>query len=107
MFTEKREVTHVRRNDDGDITALCHPGEPWSPREREDAIADIDDKKIHYHVLVNGTEVPIDVIHRTKTLRVKVKDFYLRTIGDGELPHNLDELPEALEAVPVLAGGTI
>jgi hypothetical protein len=91
-----REVTHVRRNDDGDITALCNPGEAWSPREKEDAIADIEMGNHDYYVVVKGNKVPIDVVHRP--MAAKDKGFYLRTVKDGEMPHNLDELPEALEA---------
>ena len=37
----ERMVTHVLRDADGDITHLCQPGAPWTPRSRADAIDDI------------------------------------------------------------------
>lgn len=62
----RREVTHSRKGSDGDITALCNPGAPWSPRSKADAIADIESGIHQYFVGVGEKEVDVHVdIHNS------------------------------------------
>ena len=87
---EDRFVTHVVKDEDGDILALCNPTEAWSPRNKTDVIADIESRKFNY---LAGVE--IHVVHDPDGM-------YLRTVPDGkggEL-YNLDHLPEYVP-VPV------
>ena len=65
-----RAVQRTRKDEDGDILALCDDGASWSPRMKSDAIADIESGLHTYHVpwpsgrteirIVNGSdrEVP-------------------------------------------------
>jgi len=82
----RRRVTQSGKDRDGDITALCNPGEPWSPRPKADAIRDIEGKLHSYYVLVSGAEVDIVVAKRNGTK-------YLRTDPDKTTKNNLDDLP--------------
>lgn len=86
---DSRCVTHVRRNADGDITALCNPGEPWSPREKEDVIKDLEHKRpeYEYYLLYNGKKVGIHVVHREN-------GPYLRTVHDEIEEDGLGYMPE-------------
>lgn len=60
----KRQVTHVKRNSEGDIMALCHPGEPWSPRSVLDVISDIGSGEFRYFEYdVIGFKIYIEVIN--------------------------------------------
>lgn len=93
-----RQVTQVHRNDDGDITALCHPGEAWSPREKEDAIKDLELNRQRYYVLYNGWEVDIRPVHGTE-------GPYLRTAGDWTDKDDLAVLPTCHQCSIVLTDG--
>jgi hypothetical protein len=83
----RREVTHTRKDQDGDITALCNPGAYWSPRLKRDAISDIDYKFHQYFVRIRGHEVDINVINDPD-------GKYLRTDPDRTTTNNLDDLPD-------------
>lgn len=37
-----RKITSVKKDDDGNITSLCHWGQYWSPRPKNEAIRDIE-----------------------------------------------------------------
>lgn len=82
-----RPVTQTGK-DDGDITALCSPGEEWSPRNKQDAIHDIESGTHTYHVSWRGGS-------RTA---IRVVDGptgkYLRTDRDSTSSNNLDDLPD-------------
>jgi len=82
-----REVTRSRKDQDGDILALCTPGQPWSPRQKRDAISDIESRTHSYFVDVTGIgRVDIHVVEgRTGK--------YLRTDPDKTSRNNLDDLP--------------
>lgn len=56
-----REVTMCRKDDDGDIVALCNPDALWSPRLKGDAINDIENNIHTYYVLRKGKRVDIKV----------------------------------------------
>ncbi len=45
-----RKVTHTTKDEDGNITALHNPEEDWSPRDKVDAIRDIEEKIHTYYV---------------------------------------------------------
>ena len=83
----KRQVTHTRKDEDGDITALCNPGASWSPRDKADAINDIEKGEHQYVVSVASPEVNINVV-KGQTGK------YLRSIPDSTSPNNLDNLPD-------------
>jgi len=78
----EREVTHVRKAD-GRITHLCNPLALWSPRSREDVLADIDaDLHIYY------VEVPIEIEPVDRS-----SGRYLRTESTPIEDDNLVNLP--------------
>jgi hypothetical protein len=83
-----RRVRQTRKDRDGDITALCNPGEGWSPREKTDAIRDIDDKAHTYYVLwSDGIRTEVRVVNGSN-------GKYLRTDRDSTARNNLDDLPD-------------
>ena len=82
-----RRVTQTRKDSDGDITALCNPGQHWSPRYKQDAIRDIENKLHHYYVLSGGQRVGIHVVKGAT-------GDYLRTDPDTTSRNNLDDLPD-------------
>ena len=86
----KRYVTATRKDVDGDITALCRPGEPWSPISKDLAIHDIELGNYEYWVSWGG-ESP-----RETQIRVVNGRYgkYLRTDWDNTTKNNLDDLPD-------------
>lgn len=84
----ERKVTQSRKDSDGDITALCNPGEYWSPRMKNDAISDIESRLHTYYVRQPGTERAD--IHVVTVAGRK----HLRTDPDAALSNNLDNLPD-------------
>ena len=84
----RRQVTHSRKDKDGDITALCNPGQIWSPRMKNDVISDIDNGIHSYFVSINYKEVDIHVVKHPNGKR------YLRTDPDKTKTNNLDNLPD-------------
>ena len=84
----KRYVTKTGKDRDGDITKLCQPGQPWSPRLKADAIADIESGTHEYWV--NWTHHPETKIRVVNGSSGK----YLRTDRDSTSRNNLDDLPD-------------
>lgn len=82
-----RAVRRTRKDDDGDITALCDPGTTWSPRLKADAIRDIESGVHTYHVPWTGGRTEIHVV-RGSTGK------YLRTDRDKTPRNNLNDLPD-------------
>jgi len=82
----RRRVTNSRKASDGDITALCNPGNYWSPRYKQDAINDIETGAHSYYVMASGKEVDIHVVKGST-------GKYLRTDPDKTSSNNLDDLP--------------
>lgn len=82
----RRAVRQTRKNDDGDIMALCSDGAPWSPRSKADAIRDIDNKVHTYYVPWPEKETAIHV-------KPGKNGKYLRTDRDDTKKNNLEELP--------------
>lgn len=84
-----RKVIKSRKDNDGDITALCNANYSWSPRLKADAINDIENNIHTYYVQQPGTSrSDIQVVND------RVKGKYLRTDPDGEADNNLDNLPD-------------
>jgi hypothetical protein len=83
----RRKVTHSRKDEDGDITALCNPVSFWSPRLKAGAISDIESKTHQYFVRVGDQEVDIHVVDGST-------GKYLRTDPDKTSTNNLDDLPD-------------
>ena len=46
----QRYISHSRKDSDGDITALCNPGQFWSPVLKWTAISDIESGLYEYWV---------------------------------------------------------
>lgn len=82
-----RQVTASGKDSDGDITALCNPGAPWSPRLKGDAIADITTGSHTYFVQPASGRVDVHVVEGPS-------GPYLRTDPDASTGNNLDELPD-------------
>lgn len=82
-----RQVTRSRKDRDGDITALCHPGEAWTPRLKADAIDDIERGRQTYYVQLQSGRVEIRVVNGSR-------GKYLRTDPDKTSRNNLDDLPD-------------
>ena len=89
----RRVVTHTRK---GRISAgmrptireLHHPGQAWSPRSVEDAVADIEERGIQYVALGPlGNEAEMEV-------RRRLGKPYLSTKPDEHGGNNLSELPD-------------
>ena len=57
-----RKVTHVVRGERGEILALIHPDEHWSPRSRAAAIADIESCLHVYYVQDHGERREVEVV---------------------------------------------
>jgi len=84
-----KKVTETGKDDDGDITKLCNPDENWSPREKDDAIDDIENGHHTYYVDESGSDrVDIEVVDDDE------KGKYLRTDPDETTENNLDNLPD-------------
>ena len=81
-----RRVTQSRKNDEGDITALCNPAESWSPRFKANAISDIENGTHTYYVDRAGHRTSIHVVQGPT-------GKYLRTTADSGSSNNLDNLP--------------
>ncbi len=83
-----RPVTQTRKDEDGDILALCNPESPWSPRQKDDAIRDIETGAHTYYVpWPEGRRTDIQVVNGPT-------GKYLRTDRDDTSRNNLDELPD-------------
>lgn len=86
-----REVTHtgkktVRQSFEV-ITSLGNPGQPWSPRQKEDAISDIESGRHGYHVAGPDRSTRVEVVEG-------VTGKYLRTDWDDTERNNLLDLPD-------------
>jgi hypothetical protein len=82
-----RRVTHSRKDPDGDITALCNPGQTWSAALKSEAIRDIEGGSHTYYVDRAGYRTNVQVV-------VGATGKYLRTTADPSSANNLDNLPD-------------
>lgn len=83
-----RQVTNTRKDQDGDILALCNPGTYWSPRMKSSAINDIENDIHTYYVRRGNTRTYIHVVNDRR------RGKYLRTNPDSTSRNNLDDLPD-------------
>ena len=83
----ERSVRQTGKSDDGDITALCNPGAPWSPVSKRDAIAQIDAGTHRYTVPWASGATQVHVVDGAN-------GRYLRTDRDNSPTNNLSELPD-------------
>ena len=83
----ERAVRKTGKDRDGDITKLCDPGAPWSPRDKADVIRDIESRTHTYYVpwVTGRTDIQVARGAHGK---------YLRTDRDNTSRNNLDELPD-------------
>lgn len=83
-----RQVTATGKNQHGAIVSLCNAGQPWSPRQKADAITDIRTRQHRYWVAWPGQPSTwIEVVEG-------LQGPYLRTDRDSTSRNNLDELPD-------------
>jgi hypothetical protein len=82
-----RKVTNTGKGEGKVITKLCNPGEYWSPRMKDDAISDIENKLHTYYVSIGGNRVDVHVVNMNGSK-------HLRTDPDGNGKNNLEELPD-------------
>jgi len=84
----KRYVAETGKDRDGDITNLCLPSAVWSPRQKADAISDIEAGLHEYWVnWTSSAETRIRVV-------TGPNGKYLRTDRDATTRNNLDDLPD-------------
>ena len=84
----KRYVRSTGKDTDGDITSLCNRTASWSPRQKADAIFDIENGVHEYWV--NWLNFPET---RVRVAKTAYGTKYLRTDRDNTTRNNLDELP--------------
>jgi len=91
-----RPATRTAKSPDGDILALCEEDVSWSPRFKDDAIADIESGLHTYHVPWPTGRTEIRVVSDSR------RGKYLRTDRDSTTRNNLDDLPDCqLNSTPV------
>lgn len=79
-------VTHSRKDQYGNITALGCPGQTWSPRSSSLIIDDITGGSHTYYVPWTTGRTAVQVIQGQY-------GPYLRTDSDSTTRNNLDDLP--------------
>jgi len=79
-----RRIRQTGKNSDRDIISLCNTGEPWSPRTKADAIADMRSGSHSYYVDEAGYKTDVHV----------TSGGDLRTDADQTSKNNLDNLPD-------------
>ncbi len=84
----ERAVYKTGKDKDGDITSLCNSSEPWSPRKKADAIADIESGFYSYYVPWKGGKKTVIRVVNGRNGK------YLRTDYDDTEKNNLDDLPD-------------
>ena len=82
----RRQVNATGKSN-GDITKLCKGSEFWSPRQKADAISDIESGTYRYYVAWPEKETEIRVVNGPT-------GKYLRTDRDNTTRNNLDDLPD-------------
>ena len=82
-----REVTHISKDKDGDLTALCNPNELWSPKLKSMAILEIEYNTHRYFITVGDKEVDIHVVND------RLNGKFLKMNSNASTGNNLDDLP--------------
>ena len=81
-----RAVRKTGKDVEHDITSLCNSDASWSPRDKADAIHDIEAGTHTYHVPWPEKRTEIRVVNGPS-------GKYLRTDRDNTSRNNLDDLP--------------
>jgi len=84
----QRKITGTKKDNDGDILALCNSGEYWSPVSKEQAIREIDGGVNTYYTYIDGKNAEIIVVKNPNGGK------FLRTNKDSSTKNNLAELPD-------------
>jgi hypothetical protein len=83
-----RQVLATGKDKAGDITKLCNSNQAWSPRQKADAIRDIEGGTASYAVIwPDGKSTPVNVVNGPN-------GKYLRTDRDATERNNLRDLPD-------------
>jgi hypothetical protein len=77
-----RRVRAVKKDRDGNIVALCNPGQSWSPRKKTDVVSDISGNRQSYYVK-----------ELARPTYVKVVSGNLQTTKDATSGNSLSKLP--------------
>jgi len=85
-MTERRKVTHSRKDEDGDITHIGNLSATWNIISKAQAIKDIENKDYRYYVNEAGYESEVYVY-------TKNGNKHIKTTSDSTSKNNLDNLP--------------
>lgn len=77
-----RRVRATKKDRNGNITALCNPGQSWSPRRATDVLRDINSGKKSYYVQ-----------EQTRRTYVRSVSGMLQTTADATEDNSLARLP--------------
>jgi hypothetical protein len=80
-----RRIRAVKKNQNGNITAVCNPGESWSPRRVADVARDIKSWRKSYYVHERGRRTYVRLL----------PNGVLQTTEDSKNGNNLNNLPLA------------
>lgn len=83
--TVDRKVKSIKKDRNGNITALCNAEESWSPRLKADVVKDITENKKSYYV---------QQVARRSYVRVASGNALITT-SDAKSQNHLDRLPES------------
>jgi hypothetical protein len=83
-----RQVTHTRKDVDGDIVVLCNPLSSWILRAKDGALEDIEHGVHTYYVESNGSRVYVQAVDwlvgkRLETTTDPTSASNLRNLPDG------------------------
>lgn len=82
-----RYVSRTGKDEAGEISLLCSPGAPWSPKTRLAAIRQIEAGSHRYWMSVQGREIPIEVAEGPRGKILHAKGRAGSTNGLRELPN--------------------
>ena len=82
----RRRVRQTGKSSSGDITKLCSPGQPWSPRSLADAVLDIESGAHGYYVDEQAPAVEVSVVQDEE-------GKHLTTTSNPLSRNNLSNLP--------------
>lgn len=77
-----RKITAIKKDRNGNIVALCNPGESWSPRSAAEVIKEIKRSERSYYVQQLGRRVYVGLVSGV-----------LRTTEDAASANSLSNLP--------------
>ena len=78
-----RRIKAVKKDEQGNIVALCNPGKSWSPRSVGDVVKDIRGNKRSYYVQESENRTYVRLLAGNE----------LQTTADAASANGLDNLP--------------